>query len=250
MNVISSSYGNDSLALIQWAKETDLQDVTVCYIDTGWAGEGWMDRVEMGERFAKACGFEVVRIRPELQFADLMRLKKGFPNQRFQWCSAQLKGIPFLNWIDSVDREGEAVVLVGKRRAESKERAGTPEFIESSDYHGGRKLWHPLYAHTDAGRNALLERAGFEPLPHRSLECDPCVNSNRADFRRLSLEDIVKTAALETEIGKTIFRPARHNGAKGIMEVVEWAKYSRGQFTPNQDDLFSTGCGSAFGCGL
>lgn len=250
MNVISSSYGNDSIALIQWAIAAGLPDVTVCYIDTGWAGMGWMDRVEAGERFASERGFKTVRIRPEVQFSDLMRIKKGFPNQRFQWCSAQLKGIPFLNWLDGVDPEGKAVVLVGKRRAESQERAATPEFIESSDYHGGRKLWHPLYGHTDAERDALLALAGFEPLPHRSLECDPCVNSNRADMRRLSLADIVKTAALEAEVGKTMFRPARHNGAKGIREVVEWAKYSRGQFTPNQDDLFSVGCGSAFGCGL
>ncbi len=250
MNVISSSYGNDSLALIQWAKETDLQDVAVCYIDTGWAADGWMSRVEEGEKFADQCGFAVVRIRPEVQFQDLMRIKRGFPNQRFQWCSGQLKGIPFLNWLDEIDQEGKAVVLVGKRRSESRERADTPEFIASSDYHGGRKLWHPLFAHSDDDRNALLARAGFEPLPHRSLECDPCVNSNRADFRRLSLADIAKADALEAEVGKTMFRPARHNGAQGIREVVEWAKYSRGQFDPSQDDLFSVGCGSAFGCGI
>ena len=43
MNVISASYGNDSKAMIQWAFENGIDDVTVVYIDTGWAGESWRE---------------------------------------------------------------------------------------------------------------------------------------------------------------------------------------------------------------
>jgi len=249
MNVLSVSYGNDSIAMIRWAHEQGLSG-TCCYIDTGWAGIGWMDRVRAGEGIASVYGFDVVRITPDVQFRELMEIKKGFPQQRYQWCSAMLKGIPFLNWLDEQDPDYETVVLVGKRRVESKERADTPEFVEDSEYHGGRKLWHPLFKHTDADRDVLIKRAGLTPLPHRSLECDPCVNANRGDFRRLHDDDIEKTEALEAVVGKTMFRPKRHNGARGIKQVIEWAKYSQGQFDPDQDDLFSEGCGSPFGCGL
>jgi 3'-phosphoadenosine 5'-phosphosulfate sulfotransferase (PAPS reductase)/FAD synthetase len=249
MNVISASYGNDSRAMIQWAHENGIEDVVVTYIDTGWAGEAWRSVAKRGEAWAKSLGFETVTITPEVQFADLIRHKKGFPNQRFQWCSGLLKGIPFLNWLDARDPNGEAAVFVGKRRAESRERADTP-CVTVSEYHGGRLLVHPLYAHSEAERDALLRRAGFEPLPHRSLECDPCVNANRADFRRLSARDIEKTAALEAEVGKTMFRPVKYGGAHGIEQVIAWAKYSRGQYSPEQEDLFSAGCGSPFGCGL
>ena len=249
MNVISASYGNDSKAMIQWAYENDIEDVAVVYIDTGWAGESWRELARAGESWAQSLGFETVTITPELQFADLIRSKKGFPNQRFQWCSGLLKGIPFLNWIDERDPGCVASVFVGKRRDESRERAATP-CVTWSEYHGGRMLVHPLYDHTEADRDALLRRAGFEPLPHRSLECDPCVNASRGDFRRLAAADIQKTAALEAEIGKTMFRPARHGEAHGIEQVIEWARYSRGQFDPRQDDLFTAGCGSPFGCGL
>jgi len=38
---ISSSYGNDSIALIQLAHDLGLQDVTVAYCDTGWASDEW-----------------------------------------------------------------------------------------------------------------------------------------------------------------------------------------------------------------
>jgi len=245
--IISSSFGNDSIALIQWAYENKL-DCTVVYIDTGWSGGGWESRIEDGEQFAKHCGFEFARIKPEVQFEELMQMKKGFPNQRFQWCSGLLKGIPFLNWIDEIDPDCKEVVMVGKRRSESRERAKTPEFIESSDYHGGRKLWHPLYKHGDLERDALLERAGFEPLPHRSLECHPCVNANRDDFKLLNPLDVERVAKLESIVGKTMFRPARHNGAIGIVNVVEWAK--RGKYIEGQEDMFDSGCGGFYGCGL
>ena len=249
MNVLSASYGNDSRAMIQWAREANLNDVVVAYIDTGWASEQWQDLVRSSDEWARSLGFETVTIKPTMRFADLIRAKKGFPNQRYQWCSGLLKGIPFLNWLDDLDPDGSSAVFVGKRRDESRARADTP-CVTISEYHGGRLLIHPLYNHSEADRNALLQRAGFDPLPHRSLECDPCVNANRSDFRRLSAADIAKTAALEAEIGKTMFRPARHGGAHGIEQVIEWARCSRGQFRHEQDGLFTVGCGSPFGCGL
>lgn len=247
MNVISSSYGNDSVAMIQWAHEAGLPDVHVLFIDTGWAATGWLDRVSKAEEWVKSLGFNAVRLTPEVQFEELMRSKKGFPSQRYQWCSVHLKGVPFLGWIDEADKECKATVLIGKRRDESPERADTAEFIASSEYHGGRRVWHPLFLHTDADRNALLKRAGFEPLPHRSRECSPCINSNRADLRLLDETDIAKVEALESEVGKTMFRPARHNGAVGVRKVIAWASASPGTYNEAQDDLFSE-CSSGY-CG-
>jgi 3'-phosphoadenosine 5'-phosphosulfate sulfotransferase (PAPS reductase)/FAD synthetase len=252
VNVISSSYGNDSVALIQWAIENDLDDVTVTYIDTGWAGAGWLDRVAIAEEWVRRSGLAALTITPPVQFEELIRTKKGFPNQRYQWCSGILKGLPFLGWLDEADPDCRAAVFVGKRRGESKERADTP-CITYSEYHGDRMLVHPLYLHTEEERDALVRRAGFELLPHRSLDCDPCVNSNRADFRRLAEEDILKAVALEQEVGKTMFRPVRHRGAKGVEQVVVWAKskpWGRSRFDDDDEDPFGTGCGSSFGCGL
>jgi hypothetical protein len=119
-----------------------------------------------------------------------------------------------------------------------------------SEYHGGRKVWHALYLHSDADRDALLQRAGVEKLPHRSDECSPCVNANRGDLRRLSGRQMGKLAALEAEVGQPMFRAAKHAGAQGIEQVIHWAKYSPGQYKPGMDDLFTAGCGSPFGCGL
>jgi len=177
-----------------------------------------------------------------------MVLKKGFPSQRYQWCSAMLKGLPFLTWIDEFDTDCKATVIIGKRREESQERADTPEFIESSEYHGGRKVWHPLYLHTETMRNDLIIRAGFEVLPHRSKECSPCINANRDDLRQLTENDILRIENLESKVGKTMYRPKRHGGAKGIRRVIAWAYSDRGKYNDKQDEMFNQ-CSSGY-CGF
>lgn len=245
MNVISSSYGNDSIALIQWAHERSLPDVTVAYCDTGWAAPYWPQRVIEGERLATSYGFAIVRCK-SVGMDALVRQRKGWPGNAQQFCTAHLKGIPFLMWLDEIDTEDKAVVLIGKRRAESEARKNIPEIIEASEYHGGRRLWHPLYAHTDDERNALLHRAGFDVLPHRSRECSPCVNANRADFIALTPGEVERVNDLEVAVGKPMYRPQRF-GAVGIHGVIAWARSGRDRGSIEDEEAE---CASLFGCGL
>ena len=248
MNIISSSYGNDSIALIQWIHEMSvylcLQDVTVAYCDTGWAAPNWPQRVELGEALAQQYGFKTVRCK-SIGMAELVRMKKGWPGNGQQFCTAHLKGLPFLQWADEADPACKATVIIGKRRAESEARKATPEFILESEHHGGRRVWHPLYAHSDGERNALLIRAGFETLSHRSLECNPCVNANRSDFLRLTAGEIERVNDLEAEIVKPMYRPKRFN-AVGIYSVIHWARF--GKKRPGIEAEESA-CADLFGCG-
>lgn len=248
MYAISVSYGNDSVAMIQWAHEASLSlfgDVYVVFCDTGWAAPEWEARIERCEAFARSLGFLPVRV-SSIGMAELVRIKKGWPGNGQQFCTGHLKGIPFLQWIDETDAAGQFTVMVGKRRAESPKRRNTPEFVEASEYHGGRRLWHPLYLHADDERDALLARAGFEVLPYRSRECNPCVNANRGDFLGLTAPEVARVSALEVEIGKPMFRPKRFNGL-GIYGVMMWAKYGKDREAEIPDD---EGCGAPFGCGL
>jgi 3'-phosphoadenosine 5'-phosphosulfate sulfotransferase (PAPS reductase)/FAD synthetase len=246
--VISSSYGNDSVAMIQWAREKGLQDLTVVFIDTGWSAPGWLDRVDRMEQWVRSIGFNVKHIKSAIGFEELMLRKKGFPSQRHQWCSGILKGLPFLTWIDDVDTDSTAVVMIGKRREESMERADTPEFIDASKYHGDRKVWHPLYMHTEAMRDELLARAGIAKLPHRSKECSPCINSNKKDLRQLTEEDIQRVEDLEAKVGNLMFRAKKHGGAKGIRRVIAWAYSERGKYNDRQEQMFNQ-CSSGY-CGF
>lgn len=231
--------------MIQWAIENKVGNLHVVFSDTGWLAPGWIQRVERIHAWAETHGVQTHIIK-SIGMVELVRIKKGFPGNAQQFCTAHLKGIPFLEWIDKADPDCNAVVLVGKRRAESPDRADTPEFIADSEYHGGRTLWHPLYLHTDEQRNQLLLRAGFDPLTHRSMECNPCVNANRADFLRLTPGEIERVNDLEVEIGKPMFRPKRF-GALGIYGVLAWAKDGRGRGDIDEENAQ---CAGLFGCGL
>ena len=237
-HVIFASYGNDSIALIQWAYEKNLDRVAVVYSNTGWAAGWWAERVKKAEAWVRSLGFVPHEIQSEGMKA-LVRRKKGWPRQGMQFCTTHLKIEPAKRWLDEVDPGREALCLVGVRREESRSRASWPEYTEDSENHGGRTLWAPLVRVTTEERDALLERAGWAPLPHRSMECAPCVNANRADLRAVPEETIEQIAQFEAELGytkngklRTMFRPASKMGAVGIREVKRWADSERGKYEP------------------
>lgn len=245
--VIFSSYGNDSVALIQWARNAGLKDVAVVYSDTKWSAKSWEARVNTLEWWVAKMGNGFWCDRTTSQgFVSLAHEKKAFPTQQFQWCSYILKIEPGQRWLAENDPDKRAVCLVGVRREESQARAKFPEQIASSGNHGGRTMLAPLANLTEAERDSLLEQAGVTPLPHRSMECSPCVNSNRADIRALDEDALSTVEALEADMtekfgltknGKrrTFFRPHRHMGAVGIREVKRWADSKRGGFEPEPE---------------
>ena len=240
MYIISCSYGNDSVALIQWAKEQELQDVHIVYIDTGWAHPSWAARSAAGRTLAFTYGFDVHHISGDFDFESMVRMKKGFPSQRYQFCTGILKGLPFLEFAEKIDPDKKAEVVVGKRREESENRKDTPERIIKSERHGDRNVWHPLYKHTESMRNDLVRKTGIKILPHRSMECCPCVNANRGDILMLSEERIKLIEELEAEIKHPMFRAKNKMGAEGIREVVKWARSPRGQYHKGQMFLWES----------
>lgn len=253
MHVLFCSYGNDSIALIQWAHENNLKDVTCLYSDTGWSADEWPARVARGEELAQRYGFKTVQTKSEGMVSLVMR-KRGWPGSggQGQFCTGELKVMPALKWLDEHDPDKEATALTGVRRSESAHRSDAPEHILESERHGGRELWQPLVRHTDEMRNALLARAGFEVLPHRSLECYPCINANIDDLRLLSAERIALVDVTEKALGFTkkgkprvMFRSSRRKGAVGIRAVIKWAEAPRQR---DQMQLFAAQCDSGY-CG-
>jgi 3'-phosphoadenosine 5'-phosphosulfate sulfotransferase (PAPS reductase)/FAD synthetase len=250
MIVASVSWGNDSVALVQWlAENRPNEDVTCVYADTEWSREDWPARVERLEVWATGLGFKTARVRG-VGFVQLARKKKAFPRQGMQFCTSELKIRPFVEWLDRWDTAKEATVACGIRRDESIARSQWPEHVAESERHGGRDAWFPLVRHTREMRDALLARAGCTPLPHRSKECYPCVNANRTDLRALALDPkrVEEIAALEAEIGQNVFRAHKHGGADGIREIVRWAASGPGQYDPDQMGLWGAACDSGM-CG-
>jgi 3'-phosphoadenosine 5'-phosphosulfate sulfotransferase (PAPS reductase)/FAD synthetase len=228
--VIFVSYGNDSVALLQWAHENDLQGVAVVFTDTGWMAEGWAERVERCEAWVRSMMFTPYRAK-SIGFRRLAHEKQGFPTQQFQWCSYILKILPGQQWLEQHDPDARAICVVGVRREESEERRNFPEYLANSGNHGGRFMLAPFATWTEEQRNELIRRAGFDVLPTRSRECR-CINSNRQDMRRFTESDWQAIRDLEKEVGKTMYRPHRHMGAAGADEVRKWANSEKGQYVP------------------
>lgn len=254
MNILFSSCGNDSVALIQWAIENNLPDLIVAYSNTKWSSEYWCKRVTRVKWFIENAGGQFVTIDSE-GFPNLVRRKKAFPANGMGFCTYELKIKPAMEWLEKIDPSKKSVCYTGVMRIESEKRKNWPVILESSPNHGGRKLISPLACMTEKQRNELLKRAGFEILPHRSKECSPCINATINDIKHLEESDIIKVENLEIEMGtgkksgkpKYMFRPHRVHGACGIRQVKDWANHGGGKYSPYQDDMF--GCDSGF-CGL
>lgn len=254
MYVLFCSYGNDSIALIQWAHENKLRDVTCLYSDTGWASDDWPARVEAGERLAQSYGFATARTESEGMVA-LVKRKCGWPGAggQGQFCTSELKIKPALQWLDEHDPDKDWTAVTGVRREESGHRIDAPEHAAESERHGGRELYQPLVRHTEAQRNELVLRAGLEILPHRSQECYPCINATIDDIRLLNEQRIALIDVTEQELGFTrkgkprvMFRAAKRKNAVGIRAVVQWASAPRQR---DQLDLFKhSRCDSGY-CG-
>lgn len=266
-HVIFASYGNDSVALIQWAKDQELEEVVVLYNQTGWASEDWETRATDCERWVESLGFENSRTK-SIGMEALVKKKKGWPRQGMQFCTYELKILPTATWMQEKDPRKLAICLVGVRREESANRANFPELEKASENYGGRDVWAPLVDYTETDRDELLGRAGITPLPTRSMECFPCINSNRTDLRELAKDAtrIEEIAKIEDDMGftangkpRTMFRPYRHMGATGIREIVKWAVADRGAYTPTgehdqgeedlDDGTGGGGCNNAW-CGI
>jgi hypothetical protein len=231
--VVRLNFGDESIALIQalheqkeWQARFNL--IKVIYIDTGWSAQSWPARVEKGMDFVKASGFEAIYLQSKATFAELVESRNQFPSIKFQWCAGFLKGLPLLEWLDEHDPLGEWVVALPKRQAIYANPL--QEWQEDCEFHGYRTIWLPNMAVSNQEKDELLMRAGWQPLHHRSLECEPCIHSRKGDCQRMSLEDLEKVRTLEQKLALK-------------MPLMLQSQASNSQ-------TMSMGCGDPFGCGL
>lgn len=244
MNALIANFGNDSIGLIQYAYAQKLADVAVVSIDTGWQNPAWDMRVDAAKAWVESLGFEWIRLKPTLNFAELVRAQQEFPSTRFQWCAIYLKGDTCRAWLGETDPLKTATILLARRRAHSVKFQALPEFSDQhAEEFGDRKIWHPLYLHSDSALARLVADTPFAWLPHRSLECDPCVNSDAGDLLRLDEVSLERLSALEREM-QTPFLPQLYAGETTIAAAYPHLKADAPHF------LFDMGCGSPYGCGL
>jgi 3'-phosphoadenosine 5'-phosphosulfate sulfotransferase (PAPS reductase)/FAD synthetase len=236
---IIGNFGNNSIALAQWAINQCLDNTKFIYVDTGFAAFGWDARVQQCSAYLNSKGIETVCLQAVNTFAEMVLDRGQFPSQKFQWCAGFLKGLALNDYLDSVDPECTSLLLFGKRKLESRANLLLNERVEESEHYNQRSLWYPLLSSTNQEFEALLLESGLEKLSSRSLECEPCIHSNAANFKTMSLTDIERLDALEKKLSTSMF-------THPIYQMHQQSQDTKLQSSMEQFDM---GCGSVWGCG-
>lgn len=236
--IVTCSGGNDSVALIQYMLDNHEGEFCALYNDTGWARNDWPQRIEKLKSLCNARGIKF-HITESEGMVNMVKRKKGWPMpaSKMQFCTSELKEKPSLEFYKKHDPEGNAVIVTGRRREESQNRANLALWQHDSEKHGERDVLNPLINCDEQERDDLIRRFGFEPLPHSSMECYPCVCANKGDLSAIPKDDqrIDLIEAVELEMGhtknekpRTMFRPYRVGGGVGIRQAIEWGHGKRG----------------------
>ncbi|QGN36339.1 DNA phosphorothioation system sulfurtransferase DndC [Klebsiella oxytoca] len=150
--VIGYSGGKDSTAVLQlvWSALQELKKEGRCHkdvhvISTDTLVENpivamWVEKSL--ERMIEAKQQQDLPIHPHRLTPDVKDrfwvnlIGKGYPAPRykFRWCTDRLKISPSNNFINNlVDKKGEAILVLGTRKAESTTRAATMEHYENTE---------------------------------------------------------------------------------------------------------------------
>lgn len=258
MYLVLCSGGNDSIALIQLMINNN-EEFIVVYNDTGWARDDWAERIEQ-VKFKLPHDVRFYTTKSEGMEA-LVRRKKGWPMpaSKMQFCTQALKEQPTAELMARIDPDCELTIVTGRRRAESQNRRTMAIYEDNSPKHGGRDVYNPMATMLEPERDDLIRQFGFEPLPHQSMECFPCVCANKTDLAAIPKNHPVinRIEAIEIDMGhtrnekpRTMFRPYRVGGGVGIRQAIDWGHGERGyksEFTPNdyklkgeQEDMFES----------
>ena len=237
--VIIANFGNESVALIQWAIEQKLDNLLVVSVDTNWQSEAWQARVSQAHDWLSKNSIAFKRIKAVHSMQDCVRERGTFPNKKLQWCAGFLKGLALNDYLDEVDPSCEATLLFAKRRDSSRANQWLEEYVVSEHFNG-RSVWHPILAMSDSESELYIHRAGLEQLSHQSLECMPCIHASPQMLQAMTKNDIARVADLEQEIGHTMFD-------KPIADIVK--NSDKGSESTSYLEQLDMGCGSEFGCG-
>ncbi|TNF65569.1 MAG: hypothetical protein EP298_11500 [Gammaproteobacteria bacterium] len=250
MHVIIANFGDDSIALIQWASKQNLSNLQVLYVDTGWAASNWHQRISLVQNWLNRLEIPLHILKANAGFETLVKDRKQFPSIRFQWCPGLLKGIPILNWLEENDEDESSIILLPHRRSMSQSQAMLEEYVYESEHYDDRVIWQPLFQHSQSERDYLINETSIPLLNHRSLECQPCIFSTKKDLINLEHQDIQKVKTLEDKIQQRMFNPNDYQGAQSINEVVVSLKNSQPDDNENYYEKFALGCAWPYGCGL
>lgn len=240
MNIIIANFGDDSIALIEWAYQNNLSSTVILSVDTGWKSEYWNKRLEKVDTWLSRINIKHYRLKSEFSFTEVVKAKKQFPSQKFNWCISFLKGTTIMKWLDQYDENITATILLAHQRRMTKSLFDLQEYNKESNSFDGRIIRYPLFDISLDTRDKLIGKTPFKkPLNHRSLECQPCIYFSYNDLKTVTKNDYKKINTLELEINNHMFND------KSFTEISNFLEKE-----VNYYDELSNTCNWDYSCGL
>lgn len=264
--VVGISGGKDSTALLLWLKyeffpknNIPIHKLICIFTDT-------QNEADLTYRHIWLISKKLRRVKwlQSEGFYNLAKRKKRFPSTKARFCTTELKLIPSMGFMNTL--QGNILSVSGVRADESKERAELSEFGDALESFHGYTTWRPLIDWTIEDVFLIHKRYKFPLNPlygmgFTRVGCMPCIMSRKKEVRLMAKqmpERIEMLAEAEnTSTGKngfSSFFPRTHiperyrtkevDTKKGrlkvgtIYDVVEWSKTSDRKQTSNYDFHF------------
>lgn len=280
INHLGISGGKDSTALLLWAVYESgyaLDTLSATFADTGNEDQRTLDYIGMLSEKVHPITY----IKPKLDFYELARSKRRFPDPRRRFCTVELKLVPAKAHVSALIAGGHDVLMhSGVRAAESAARAALPE--RAWDEYFDCETYRPLLGWSlsdvwDTHKRYGIPRNPLYDLGAKRVGCFPCIMSCKSELlliQKRMPERVRFLQEREDEVNAlhdrdTKFSPffdlnkvplsqrsrtivtedGREIKAASIGDVFRWAATSRGgqQYAIDYDDEAPPVCASKYG---
>jgi 3'-phosphoadenosine 5'-phosphosulfate sulfotransferase (PAPS reductase)/FAD synthetase len=196
-------------------------------------------------------------------YLDLCLWKGRFPSRKAQFCTQHLKTLPLVEFQMSFVDDGYKVwAWQGIRRDESHNRRNAKRLEHSG---AGLYAYRPIVDWTAQQTVDFVRSRGVKlnPLYSQGMSrvgCMPCINAAKPEIAEIAERfpaHIARIAEWERLVGQASKRQEAsffpdhdrdaHLMKRGIYNVVEWAKTSRGGLQRKLNLIDSPACASAYG---
>jgi 3'-phosphoadenosine 5'-phosphosulfate sulfotransferase (PAPS reductase)/FAD synthetase len=119
--LVAYSGGKDSQACLLWAvKEYGVQNIEAVFCDTGWENPITYEHIK---KTTADLGVKLVTVKSKTYdgMIDMAEKKGRFPSVKARFCTAELKSIPFIDYV--LDHKEHLIVIQGIRAMESQSRS-------------------------------------------------------------------------------------------------------------------------------
>jgi len=248
--IISISGGKDSKATLIVSlplllKIVKPSQIKVVFCDTGWEKDETMQEIETIKIRLKKFDIEFLSLNNSKYpngMTDLLLHKKIFPSRLTKFCTEELKMIPALNYYKELSSKGlDVIVLVGKRRDESTDRANTPEVQFEKRKHWSFTIYHPIADWTETDVYSYLDETWGIPSSYFNgntrVGCDECFQATLKAVSLMSEDKIKQMEEVEEKVNNHhsdyehdkyafFYRKSKSfpQGYAPIREIVNYAK--------------------------